>query len=151
MHQYFQSFKYVYIAGILYLYSSNSIYLFRSFCFRHRVTQAIDIQELQNSQPVQCAICKDDVIPTPSQSTLWAPCCKRAAWFHRGCVQDMALSAGYFFKCPLCNNTDTFKARMLTLGIYIPSRYILSKCIIIIKPTLKEFINETIKNKEQNY
>lgn len=95
---------------------------FRSFCLHHRITQAIDIQELQNSEPVQCAICKEDVIPTPIPSSLWAPCCKRAAWFHRDCIQELALSAGYFFKCPLCNNTDVFKSRMLTLGIYIPSR-----------------------------
>ncbi|KAL4143816.1 hypothetical protein QTP88_006091 [Uroleucon formosanum] len=102
MHQYFQSFK--------------------SFCQQHRITQAIDLNELQNSAPVQCAICKDDVIPSPLPTSIWAPCCKRNAWFHRGCIQDLALSAGYFFKCPLCNNVETFKCRMLTLGIYIPSR-----------------------------
>ncbi|CAI6366585.1 unnamed protein product [Macrosiphum euphorbiae] len=102
MHQYFQSFK--------------------SFCQQHRITQAIDLKELQTSASVQCAICKDDVIPSPLPTSIWAPCCKRNAWFHRGCIQDLALSAGYFFKCPLCNNVDTFKSRMLTLGIYIPSR-----------------------------
>ncbi|XP_022178090.1 PHD finger protein 7-like isoform X2 [Myzus persicae] len=102
MHQYFQSFK--------------------SFCQQHRITQAIDLAELQNSAPVQCAICKDDVIPSPLPTSIWAPCCKRNAWFHRGCIQDLALSAGYFFKCPLCNNVENFKSRMLTLGIYIPSR-----------------------------
>ncbi|XP_001945076.2 PHD finger protein 7 isoform X2 [Acyrthosiphon pisum] len=102
MHQYFQSFK--------------------SFCKQHRITQAIDLIELQTSASVQCAICKDDVIASPLPTSIWAPCCKRNAWFHRGCIQDLALSAGYFFKCPLCNNVDTFKSRMLTLGIYIPSR-----------------------------
>ncbi|KAL5241794.1 hypothetical protein ACI65C_009204 [Semiaphis heraclei] len=104
MHQYFQSFK--------------------SFCQQHRITQTIDLTELQNSAPVQCAICKDDVIPSPLPTSIWAPCCKRNAWFHRGCIQDLALSAGYFFKCPLCNNVENFKCRMLTLGIYIPSRYL---------------------------
>jgi len=96
--------------------------IFRSFCQQHRITQAIDLKELQTSASVQCAICKDDVIPSPLPTSIWAPCCKRNAWFHRGCIQDLALSAGYFFKCPLCNNVDTFKSRMLTLGIYIPSR-----------------------------
>jgi len=104
MHQYFQSFK--------------------SFCQQHRITQTIDLTELQNSAPIQCAICKDDVIPSPLPNSIWAPCCKRNAWFHRGCIQDLALSAGYFFKCPLCNNVENFKCRMLTLGIYIPSSYL---------------------------
>ncbi|XP_027844173.1 G2/M phase-specific E3 ubiquitin-protein ligase-like isoform X2 [Aphis gossypii] len=102
MHQYFQSFK--------------------SFCQQHRITQTVDLSELQNSGPIQCAICKDDVTPSPLPNSIWAPCCKRNAWFHRGCIQDLALSAGYFFKCPLCNNVEIFKGRMLTLGIYIPSR-----------------------------
>ncbi|XP_050520438.1 PHD finger protein 7-like isoform X2 [Daktulosphaira vitifoliae] len=102
MHQFYQTFK--------------------SFCQQHRITQTVDLQELQKSACVQCAICKEDVKPTPLPSSLWAPCCKRNAWFHRRCIQELALSAGYFFKCPLCNNVDIFKARMLTLGIYIPSR-----------------------------
>lgn len=55
-------------------------------------------------------------------TALWAPCCKHNAWFHQKCVQEMALNAGYFFKCPLCNNIDKFNKRMCELGIYIPSR-----------------------------
>ncbi|XP_025410978.1 PHD finger protein 7-like isoform X2 [Sipha flava] len=102
MHQFFQTFK--------------------SFCQQHRVAQNIDIQDIQHSTPVQCSICKEDVIPTPLPSSIWAPCCKRNAWFHRDCIQELALNAGYFFKCPLCNNVELFKSRMLTLGIYIPSR-----------------------------
>lgn len=34
----------------------------------------------------------------------------------------MALSAGYFFKCPLCNNTDQFRKCMRQKGIYVPDR-----------------------------
>ncbi|XP_003241382.1 PHD finger protein 7 isoform X2 [Acyrthosiphon pisum] len=101
MHQYFQAFK--------------------SFCFNHRVTQTVNSSALKKST-AQCAICKDAVIPSPTPTSIWAPCCKRDAWFHRDCIQDLALNAGYFFKCPLCNDVDIFKCRMLTLGIYIPSR-----------------------------
>lgn len=86
------------------------------------MTQTVDIKYLQNSDPVDCAICKEPVKPCPTPSSLWAPCCKRNAWFHRVCIQELALSSGYFFKCPLCNNLETFKSRMLYLGIYIPSR-----------------------------
>ncbi|KAL5239440.1 hypothetical protein ACI65C_006850 [Semiaphis heraclei] len=102
MHQYFLSFK--------------------SFCQEHRIPQIIDSSELQNSTPSQCAICKDAVTRSRSPNSIWAPCCKHNAWFHRECIQDLALSAGYFFKCPLCNDVEKFKPRMLTLGIYIPSR-----------------------------
>lgn len=102
MHQYFQTFK--------------------SFCQLHRISQSVELSEIQVTNSVQCAICKENVISSPLPTTIWAPCCKRDAWFHRDCIQNLALSAGYFFKCPLCNNIEKFKLRMLTLGIYIPSR-----------------------------
>ncbi|KAL5239020.1 hypothetical protein ACI65C_006430 [Semiaphis heraclei] len=93
-----------------------------SFCQKHCIKQIIDSSELKNSAPTKCAICKDAVTPSRSLNSIWALCCKRNAWFHRECIQDLALSAGYFFKCPLCNDVEKFKSRMLTLGIYIPSR-----------------------------
>jgi hypothetical protein len=37
-------------------------------------------------------------------------------------VQKLAMSAGYFFKCPLCNNKSTFQKAMLDFGIYIPEQ-----------------------------
>jgi len=122
MHQYFKSFK--------------------SFCNQHRITQAVDLDELRNNNNAQCSICKEEIQPYPSQTNLWAPCCKRNAWFHRDCIQDLALSAGYFFKCPLCNNVDTFKGRMLTLGIYIPS----SKDSYLKKSNHRDASWETVPN-----
>ncbi|XP_050444037.1 PHD finger protein 7-like [Adelges cooleyi] len=94
----------------------------RSFCSQHKITQTVDLQALQDSAEVQCAICKDYVKATAESSSIWAPCCQRNSWFHRKCIQQLALSAGYFFKCPLCNNVKKFKASMLSLGIYIPRR-----------------------------
>lgn len=78
------------------------------------------MRELQNSNPVQCTICKKDTIPTTIPTSLWAPCCN--VWFHRKCIQEMALTTGYIFKCPSCNDVDKFKSRMLTLGIYVPTK-----------------------------
>lgn len=69
-----------------------------------------------------CTICYDNVQPTNCHSTLWAPCCRINAWFHRDCIQKLAMSAGYFFKCPLCNNKTTFQKAMLDFGIYIPEQ-----------------------------
>ena len=34
----------------------------------------------------------------------------------------MALSAGYFFKCPMCNNKETFEAEMKLFGVYVPEQ-----------------------------
>ena len=34
----------------------------------------------------------------------------------------MAHSAGYFFKCPMCNNKETFEAEMKLFGVYIPEQ-----------------------------
>lgn len=147
MHQYFQSFKYIIYFIFVNLfrisYSLKKICIFRSFCQQHRITQTVDLSELQNAGPIQCAICKDDVTPSPLPNSIWAPCCKRNAWFHRGCIQDLALSAGYFFKCPLCNNVEIFKGRMLTLGIYIPSRYVPLFIVIILKVLYKIYSNFT--------
>lgn len=36
--------------------------------------------------------------------------------------QQLALSAGYFFKCPLCNNKKDFQTAMLEYGIFVPSQ-----------------------------
>lgn len=32
------------------------------------------------------------------------------------------MSAGYFFKCPLCNDKKLFQKAMLEFGIFIPSQ-----------------------------
>ncbi|XP_058789473.1 uncharacterized protein LOC131663224 isoform X2 [Phymastichus coffea] len=96
---------------------------FRSYCINHRPIQNIDERvknEVKNMVNILCYICYEDVEPFDTNNTLWAPCCKKNAWFHRKCVQQLAMSAGYFFKCPLCNNKREFQTAMLEYGIYIP-------------------------------
>ncbi|XP_054001720.1 uncharacterized protein PF3D7_1120600-like isoform X1 [Hylaeus anthracinus] len=98
---------------------------FRSFCKYHRPKQKIDPQvtnELAKTNEVNCYICYDSVNSSDIINTIWAPCCKKNAWFHRKCVQQLAVSAGYFFKCPLCNDKKTFQEAMLEFGIFIPSQ-----------------------------
>ncbi|XP_076663275.1 uncharacterized protein LOC143366255 [Andrena cerasifolii] len=98
---------------------------FRSFCINHRPKQKLDIQvknEMAKPNEVVCYICYDNVEPSDVMSTIWAPCCKKNAWFHRKCVQQLAVSAGYFFKCPLCNDKKSFQTAMLEFGIFIPSQ-----------------------------
>ncbi|XP_063979013.1 uncharacterized protein LOC135163489 isoform X2 [Diachasmimorpha longicaudata] len=94
---------------------------FRSYCVSHRPKQKIDeVIKSQISEQLLCYICYDNVDRNNLFETLWAPCCKKNAWFHRFCVQQLAMSAGYFFKCPLCNNKKEFQKAMLDNGIFIP-------------------------------
>ena len=40
--------------------------------------------------------------------------------FHKECIQKFASTAGYFFKCPLCNNKEIFESEMQSFGVYVP-------------------------------
>ncbi|XP_071445263.1 PHD finger protein 7-like isoform X2 [Hetaerina americana] len=94
---------------------------FRSFCNEHRQKQRVP-PEVLNSRDVLCSVCFDPVEDLHSPDSLWAPCCKKNGWFHRLCIQKFALSAAYFFKCPLCANQKKFRDAMLKNGIYIPDQ-----------------------------
>ncbi|KAK2583640.1 hypothetical protein KPH14_009576 [Odynerus spinipes] len=97
---------------------------FRSFCINHRPKQKIDehIKKKTKHSDSLCYICYDTINLQDHVGILWAPCCKKDAWFHRKCVQQLAMNAGYFFKCPLCNNNKEFQNEMLEHGIFIPSQ-----------------------------
>ena len=100
------------------------MFTLRSYCAAHRPMQMIspDVLMEVKDTTATCPVCYDDIDPRNCLSTLWAPCCKKNAWFHRDCVQKLALSAGYFFKCPLCNNKKVFRDAMSHFGIYIPEQ-----------------------------
>ncbi|XP_045596724.1 uncharacterized protein [Procambarus clarkii] len=90
---------------------------FRSYCAQHR-----DYQKGPGvGAEVECPICMEELIADPKVA-VWAPCCKRDSWFHKICLQKLALSAGYFFKCPLCNDKETFLREMQNVGIFVPEK-----------------------------
>ncbi|KAH8243871.1 hypothetical protein KR032_010833, partial [Drosophila birchii] len=70
-----------------------------------------------------CTICFEPLVAKSKRFTvataIQSPCC-RNGWYHRQCLQLYAISAGYFFKCPLCNNKDKF-AQVSFFGIWIPN------------------------------
>ena len=101
-----------------------SVFALRSYCAAHRPIQTIspDVLMQVKDATTTCAICMEDVDLRKCLSTLWAPCCKKNAWFHRDCVQKLALNFGYFFKCPLCNDKKVFRDAMSHFGIYIPEQ-----------------------------
>ncbi|XP_048823706.1 PHD finger protein 7-like [Lagopus muta] len=92
---------------------------FRSFCWEHRPHQAVEAAPVQDTT---CIICMDPVGDGRSYSTMVCPAC-RHAWFHRVCIQEQALHAGfYYFRCPLCRDDIKFVPHMLFMGIRIPGR-----------------------------
>lgn len=104
---------------------------FNSFCINHQPVQKVPEPVLRGSpgnpmsklgRQATCTICHEEVIAKPSYDVLWAPCCKKQSWFHRPCVQKLALSAGYFFKCPMCSDTGLFQKEMKDMGIYVPEQ-----------------------------
>ncbi|NXW25055.1 G2E3 ligase, partial [Circaetus pectoralis] len=93
--------------------------LYRSFCWEHRPEQAVEAAPQENTT---CLICLDLVEERKSYGTMVCPACKHA-WFHRGCIQNHAIHAGFScFQCPHCQNEYRFLMEMLTMGIRIPRR-----------------------------
>ncbi|XP_040537739.1 PHD finger protein 7-like isoform X1 [Gallus gallus] len=73
-------------------------------------------------QDTTCIICMEPAGDSRSYSTMVCPSC-RHAWFHRACIQGMALRAGLrCFQCPLCRDRDTFLGELFSMGIRIPDR-----------------------------
>ncbi|XP_038073520.1 uncharacterized protein LOC119741723 [Patiria miniata] len=91
---------------------------FLAYCRDHRPQQDVKVSE-SDPATVTCPICFEDVEAQVSCHTLKTPCCNNT-WFHRNCVQRQALSAGYFFRCAICNNQEQFQIEMKKFGIYIP-------------------------------
>ncbi|XP_072216521.1 uncharacterized protein [Excalfactoria chinensis] len=93
--------------------------LYRAFCWEHRPQQAV---QAAPEPDTTCIICMETVGDSRSYGTMVCPACQHA-WFHRACIQRMALGCGlYRFHCPNCRDGYTFLRDMLTLGIRIPER-----------------------------
>ncbi|XP_017042018.1 PHD finger protein 7 [Drosophila ficusphila] len=92
---------------------------YKSYCHQH-----VRSYRWRPSSDENCVICAELVIAEGSRfcavRVLQSPCC-RNGWYHRKCLQKYANSAGYFFKCPLCNNSTTFHDVALW-GISVPNQ-----------------------------
>ncbi|XP_019475462.1 PHD finger protein 7-like [Meleagris gallopavo] len=91
---------------------------FRSFCRDHHPQQAVVAAPVQDTT---CIICMDSVGDSMSYSTIVCPAC-RHAWFHRACIQRLALCTGITLHCPQCKDEDEFFDHVNAMGIHIPSR-----------------------------
>uniref|UniRef100_A0A8C8TXD0 PHD finger protein 7 n=1 Tax=Peromyscus maniculatus bairdii TaxID=230844 RepID=A0A8C8TXD0_PERMB len=91
---------------------------YKSFCGKHRPTQDIQQEGLEEES---CVLCCED-LSRISVENIQSPCCNQAI-YHRRCIQKYAhTSAKHFFKCPHCNNREEFPQEMLRMGIHIPDR-----------------------------
>ncbi|XP_019467041.1 G2/M phase-specific E3 ubiquitin-protein ligase-like, partial [Meleagris gallopavo] len=92
-----------------------------TFCWEHRPQQ--DTHEAP-PEGTNCLICLEPVEDSLSYHTLVCPACQHA-WFHRGCIQQQAVSAGaLWFHCAACRDNILFFAEMAILGIQIPYRLV---------------------------
>ncbi|XP_062137817.1 histone-lysine N-methyltransferase 2C [Drosophila sulfurigaster albostrigata] len=91
---------------------------YNSFCSLHvkKFAQRPKDQE-------ECAVCLDTLLKKEQfkfTEHILGKCCNRG-WYHKRCLQQYANSAGYFFKCPLCNDKEKFHLVSMW-GIYVPNR-----------------------------
>uniref|UniRef100_A0A1A9ZGL5 PHD-type domain-containing protein n=1 Tax=Glossina pallidipes TaxID=7398 RepID=A0A1A9ZGL5_GLOPL len=94
---------------------------FRSYCHKHRTSVNCKPPASRES----CCICYNSLRKKNEVFNSWrhlkAPCCANG-WFHKLCLQKFAAASGYFFKCPLCNNTKLFREKLKYQGIFIPDQ-----------------------------
>ena len=99
----------------------NYQFQFKSYCSSHRPAQKPPKQHNSKNPNDKCTICQESLVPRPCPKSILARCC--SSWFHRTCIQKMALNSGaHHFKCPLCNDTKNFPKEMLEFGIYLPQK-----------------------------
>ncbi|XP_058059103.1 PHD finger protein 7 [Anopheles bellator] len=91
---------------------------FQSWCAAH---VPLNTEQSRHTTTEPCAICFDEMGRFNRISSIQAPCC-RNGWFHQRCMRKFAQSAGYFFKCPLCNNADAFTLAMRLRGVFVPQQ-----------------------------
>ncbi|XP_055549203.1 serine-rich adhesin for platelets-like isoform X2 [Wyeomyia smithii] len=96
---------------------SHFVDTYQSWCDKH-----VELRDaVKHSETDVCGICYDGMGPYNRVESIHAPCCQNG-WFHRRCVAQFAQTAGYFFKCPLCNNKDDFTRFMQQRGVFVPEK-----------------------------
>ncbi|NXI41280.1 PHF7 protein, partial [Galbula dea] len=92
---------------------------YRSYCSDHCPGQEVEVAPQAGTE---CLICMEPVDNQMSYRTMVCPACQRA-WFHRDCIQGLALRAGIgSFQCPMCRDQEAFLPEMFAMGIRIPIR-----------------------------
>ncbi|XP_002055642.2 PHD finger protein 7 [Drosophila virilis] len=92
---------------------------YKSFCNIH-----IESYTERPKARERCVICFELLVKPGNTFSctkyMHGKCCNNG-WYHKDCLQHYANSAGYFFKCPLCNDTERFRS-VAYWGITVPDR-----------------------------
>lgn len=96
-----------------------------SYCHEHVATAVLgggSGRTMRRHKPNEmCTVCYDTMGDFNVVQSVQSPCCKRS-WFHKRCLMNFAKTAGYFFKCPMCNNEDDFRNAVKLRGVFVPDR-----------------------------
>lgn len=117
-HKYCRNTFHTY-CGIKYCAQNQYVGTYKSFCNKHIVPY-----KSRPADDEECSICFDRLIPKGKSFCftryIYGKCCGHG-WYHKSCLQSYANSSGYFFKCPLCNDTTAFFS-VKKWGICVPDR-----------------------------
>ncbi|KAF2901631.1 hypothetical protein ILUMI_04556 [Ignelater luminosus] len=96
---------------------------FTSYCHIHRKSSNIPVRLRKSLTDYKCVICLEYFeADIKLRNILWADCCKAEIILHLNCIRRLALSAGYFTKCPGCNNNSEFLTCIKYWGVFVPER-----------------------------
>ncbi|XP_021961302.1 uncharacterized protein LOC110857011 isoform X2 [Folsomia candida] len=89
---------------------------FETYCPKHYDHQNIC---LPDNEELSCPLCMSGI--SKDEDVIKGGCCNGSI-FHKDCAKQMALNAGYFLKCPLCNETTKFIEELRTHGVFVPEQ-----------------------------
>lgn len=119
------SAKFHYICGYKNNARTNFSNNFESYCHKHNNIKRIDKNIVLKKGHVDdelCFICYDKMGPYNPVTSMYPPCCQ-LQWFHRDCMLQFTISAGYYTQCPIpaCHKTE-FRDIIKKFGIFVPDR-----------------------------
>lgn len=89
---------------------------YASYCNDHHA-----IEDENPKDPNICFICHE--VLGAYNPLEWIPSCCGNGWFHADCMRRSALSAGYFFKCPLCGYAkEEYIRSVRKRGVFVPDQ-----------------------------
>lgn len=107
-------------------YINNAMFHFTKFtvhCNLHTKPSNLPAYIKKSLKDYYCLICLDAFHEKIKPSEIyWASCCKSRVLLHITCLRQMALNAGYFTKCPGCNNQTDFIQSIRNWGVFVPER-----------------------------
>ncbi|KAB0802719.1 hypothetical protein PPYR_04908 [Photinus pyralis] len=107
-------------------YLNNAMFHFTKFtthCNLHTKPSNLPASIKKSLKDYYCLICLDDFHEkTKPSQVYWASCCKSRVLLHIDCLRQMALNAGYFTKCPGCNNNTDFIESIRMWGVFVPEQ-----------------------------